>query len=337
MVDLHNKILCEPINFPSKISKPAMSLLLQLLKRDPANRIGSGKQDYTAIQKHPFYADIDWKKLAKKELPPPFKPTLTNTTDTKYFDPVCTNQDINNFAPSPRGKQSSNPSLALEDDPFGSFTFVSPLASMVANSTSPSRRSRKLTSPMAASTRSRSYPNTQELEASALEARVACVPVEPPCSLHCAVPRLLLPTRDLKSAGSSANSSAYSSTNSSAFSSADSSANSSACSSAATSPQNSPNSSPRHRDQHGQHSHHSHDHGHTHHDNGHHDHSIHFRRSKKDKYKDKERHKEREHRERDREDLESPDKAIRASGGGLKAFVSGLFKKKEDKHSSPPS
>jgi len=47
------------------------------------------------------------------------------------------------------------------------------------------------------------------------------------------------------------------------------------------------------------------------------------------------KHKEHHKEHKDHKDRES----IRASGGGLKAFVSGFFKKKEDKHSppSPPS
>jgi hypothetical protein len=38
------------------------------------------------IKQHPFFASIDWEKLYKKEVEPPFKPTLTGLDDMRYFD-----------------------------------------------------------------------------------------------------------------------------------------------------------------------------------------------------------------------------------------------------------
>jgi hypothetical protein len=49
---------------------------LQLLERNPKKRLGCGPKDAEEIKKHPFFKDIDWDKLDKKLLEPPFRPAL---------------------------------------------------------------------------------------------------------------------------------------------------------------------------------------------------------------------------------------------------------------------
>lgn len=44
--------------------------------------------DPDEIKKHEFFNGIDWEKLAKREVPPPFSLGLKGTTDLTYFDPV---------------------------------------------------------------------------------------------------------------------------------------------------------------------------------------------------------------------------------------------------------
>ena len=42
---------------------------LQLLKRNPANRLGSGVGDAKEIKKHPFFAEINWDDVYNRKLP----------------------------------------------------------------------------------------------------------------------------------------------------------------------------------------------------------------------------------------------------------------------------
>ena len=49
---------------------------LQLLQRDPDNRLGSGPQGAAEIKQHPFFGDVDWEALLRREYEPPFKPHL---------------------------------------------------------------------------------------------------------------------------------------------------------------------------------------------------------------------------------------------------------------------
>ena len=47
---------------------------------------------------------MDWAALERKEIPPPWKPTLMNETDTSYFNKKYTYADIDEATP-PVGKE----------------------------------------------------------------------------------------------------------------------------------------------------------------------------------------------------------------------------------------
>jgi hypothetical protein len=51
---------------------------MQLLDKNPESRLGYGPEDAAAIQRHPFFAGLDWKKVLQREIPPPFKPHISS-------------------------------------------------------------------------------------------------------------------------------------------------------------------------------------------------------------------------------------------------------------------
>lgn len=51
-------------------------------------RLGGGPEDAQEIMAHEFFNNIDWEKLYRKEIMPPFKPNVQTDTDTCYFDKV---------------------------------------------------------------------------------------------------------------------------------------------------------------------------------------------------------------------------------------------------------
>ncbi len=69
----------------------ARDLCTRLLKKDPAERLGSGETDAEEIKCHPWFECIDWKKIEGKVLQPPYKPQLDTNNDVKHFPPEFTN------------------------------------------------------------------------------------------------------------------------------------------------------------------------------------------------------------------------------------------------------
>ena len=64
------------------VSDTAKDLINQLLKKDPAERLGS-KGDVEEILSHPWFNDVDRDQLMQKQIAAPFKPITK--TDEEYI------------------------------------------------------------------------------------------------------------------------------------------------------------------------------------------------------------------------------------------------------------
>ncbi|XP_077616091.1 ribosomal protein S6 kinase alpha-6, partial [Crocuta crocuta] len=83
-----NMILKAKLGMPQFLSAEAQNLLRMLFKRNPANRLGS--EGVEEIKRHIFFANVDWNKLYRREIQPPFKPASGKPDDTFCFDPEFT-------------------------------------------------------------------------------------------------------------------------------------------------------------------------------------------------------------------------------------------------------
>ncbi|XP_070606717.1 ribosomal protein S6 kinase alpha-3 isoform X1 [Erythrolamprus reginae] len=109
-------ILKAKLGMPQFLSPEAQSLLRMLFKRNPANRLGAGPDGVEEIKRHPFFITIDWNKLYRREINPPFKPATGRPEDTFYFDPEFT-------AKTPKDSPGIPPS-ANAHQLFRGFSFV---------------------------------------------------------------------------------------------------------------------------------------------------------------------------------------------------------------------
>ncbi|XP_039601488.1 ribosomal protein S6 kinase alpha-3 isoform X1 [Polypterus senegalus] len=109
-------ILKAKLGMPQFLSPEAQSLLRMLFKRNPSNRLGAGPDGVEEIKRHPFFSTIDWNKLFRREIYPPFKPASGRPDDTFYFDPEFT-------AKTPKDSPGVPPS-ANAHKLFRGFSFV---------------------------------------------------------------------------------------------------------------------------------------------------------------------------------------------------------------------
>lgn len=120
---MYQKILNGELRFPTYVSAEARSLLEGLLTRDVEKRLGSGTDGGKAVKAHPFFKDLDWDKLDRREITPPFKPKVASESDTGQIDPVFTGEK-----PQDSFVENSLSETIQRENNFDGFTFVAPTA-----------------------------------------------------------------------------------------------------------------------------------------------------------------------------------------------------------------
>jgi len=91
---MYKNILERDITFPSYISAEGRSLVAGLTKKQADERFGCGPSGCEEIKSHPFFMHIDWEGLAKRTVDPPFKPQVKADTDVSNFDPMFTDERV---------------------------------------------------------------------------------------------------------------------------------------------------------------------------------------------------------------------------------------------------
>lgn len=83
---IYQKICHGKIKYPLHFSKDLVSLLKKLLHRSPAKRLGVVMGGSDSVKQHPFFKDIDFKKLENFELSAPIIPNIKSEHDVSNFD-----------------------------------------------------------------------------------------------------------------------------------------------------------------------------------------------------------------------------------------------------------
>jgi len=113
---MYTKILSGDLRFPSYITGDAKDFLEAMLIREPEKRLGfNGGAE---VKAHPWFSDIDWVALDKKEIEPAFKPKVKSVMDTSQIDPQFTRE-----RPLDSVADHSVLSQSVETD-FDGFTYV---------------------------------------------------------------------------------------------------------------------------------------------------------------------------------------------------------------------
>jgi len=122
---MYSKINTEKPKFPASVSQNVQDLITKLLVKKPENRLGSNK-DIDDIKKHKWFKTawkdgLDWDKLYKKEIDPPYKPKVKSDTDTSNFSTEFTKETAaDTYAPPANlgGEEFSGFSFKPDSDPL---------------------------------------------------------------------------------------------------------------------------------------------------------------------------------------------------------------------------
>ncbi|XP_057310416.1 calcium-dependent protein kinase C-like isoform X2 [Hydractinia symbiolongicarpus] len=90
--ELFNSVLEQTVSFPRSLSKEAISIIKGFLTKNPSRRLGSGETGEQDIRDHVFFKYIDWIKLFRMEIQPPFKPKVKSKRSHDNFDPEFTEE-----------------------------------------------------------------------------------------------------------------------------------------------------------------------------------------------------------------------------------------------------
>ncbi|CBF74417.1 hypothetical protein AN4238.2 [Aspergillus nidulans FGSC A4] len=128
---MYKNIAFGKVRFPrDALSTEGRNFVKGLLNRNPKHRLGA-QNDAKELMAHPFFHDIDWEALGRKEVIPPFKPKLKSDTDTSNFDPEFTNALENSNSLNDRAAALANGFMAASTPlspgmqaNFQGFTFV---------------------------------------------------------------------------------------------------------------------------------------------------------------------------------------------------------------------
>jgi len=88
------KIMQGNITFPSHFSKEAVSLVKKLLHPKAFKRLGVVKGGAKLVKKHPWFKDLDWDALYRKELIGPIIPTIKDEYDLGNFDEYPEEEEV---------------------------------------------------------------------------------------------------------------------------------------------------------------------------------------------------------------------------------------------------
>lgn len=118
---LFNNIMEKPVHYPRGLSEQARKIIQGFLTKHPSRRLGchpdTGESD---IKRHIFFKSIDWDKLTKRQIKPPYKPKIKSKKSASNFDPEFTKE------PCRLSPVDPNVVAAIEPEVFEGFSFTNP-------------------------------------------------------------------------------------------------------------------------------------------------------------------------------------------------------------------
>jgi protein kinase A len=82
-VVLYEKITRGPahIRWPGQFNDNARDLIMRLMEGDPSKRYGNMQHGAKDVFAHPWFREVDWEKLAAREITAPYLPKISGDGD----------------------------------------------------------------------------------------------------------------------------------------------------------------------------------------------------------------------------------------------------------------
>ncbi|XP_028809895.1 protein kinase C theta type [Denticeps clupeoides] len=114
--ELFQSIRTDDPCYPRWLPKEARDILVKLFVREPERRLGVRGN----IRAHLFFRDTDWNALEKRQVEPPFRPTVKSPSDCSNFDKEFINE-------KPRLSCADRTLInSVDQTMFSNFSFVNP-------------------------------------------------------------------------------------------------------------------------------------------------------------------------------------------------------------------
>eukprot|EP00055_Hartaetosiga_balthica_P004806 m.13159 g.13159 ORF g.13159 m.13159 type:complete len:678 (-) comp4115_c0_seq1:177-2210(-) len=131
--ELFDSILHDEVFFPVWVTANAQNLLDSLMTRPIQKRLGCGEEGVKEVMAHKFFKTIDWEKLEKRQVEPPFKPRVKSERDTDNFDSEFT-REAARLTPTAKGIIEG-----IDQDAFVNFTYDSKHDDILTGTTTSSK------------------------------------------------------------------------------------------------------------------------------------------------------------------------------------------------------
>ncbi|VVC44327.1 Protein kinase domain,Protein kinase-like domain,Protein kinase, ATP binding site,AGC-kinase, C- [Cinara cedri] len=89
---LFHCIVNDQIPYPSILSSEAISIMSNLLCKNPEKRLGSNERDAEDVKLQEFFGEVVWEDLLRRKVKPPFVPTVNSPEDVGNFEEEFTSE-----------------------------------------------------------------------------------------------------------------------------------------------------------------------------------------------------------------------------------------------------
>lgn len=85
VMSIYEKVLAGVVHYPADMDPHARDLIAGLLRVDRSQRLGNLRGGPEDIQRHPFFAGVDWAGLLDRQMLAPILPRVRAPEDTANF------------------------------------------------------------------------------------------------------------------------------------------------------------------------------------------------------------------------------------------------------------